>query len=103
MESSKNLMESNHACEICEKIFQTIQKKKQHIRNVHGEVKIFTCNVCNRIFGSQKQLTLHLKNYHQEGERKYKCESCEKFFTTTGSMKNHIKILHERQLNYECE
>ena len=96
-------MRNNYKCEICEKRFQTNQKKNQHIRNVHGEVKTFICNVCNRIFGRKEQLTLHLKNYHQEGQRNYKCESCEKSFIQSGALKYHIKSFHEGQRNYKCD
>ena len=59
MESSRNFIENNFKCEICDNNFSSNMSKTQHIKNVHGELKNFTCNVCNRIFGKKETLTLH--------------------------------------------
>ena len=98
MESSRTFR-----CEICEKTFQTNQKKIHHIRAVHGEVKQQTCNVCNRIFRKKDQLNLHITNYHLEGPRNFKCDYCEKLFTKSRYLENHINTFHEEQRNYNCD
>ena len=103
METTINKPQNKFKCEICEKSFSTNQSKNQHIRNTHGQVKIFTCNVCGRIFGKNQQLTLHQKNYHQQGRRQFNCDSCEKSFTQAGNLKVHIKTLHEGQRYYRCD
>ena len=37
-----------------------------------------------------------------EGERNYKCNSCQKSFSHSGDLNRHIKIIHEGQRNYKC-
>ena len=96
MESTRKL-ENDLKCEICEKTFQSNERKRKHFGTTHGETNIFTCNVCNRIFGTKNGLTFHLKNYHQEAPRKFKCDSCGKSFYQSVHLKNHIKKIHERQ------
>ena len=49
---STNLIK-NFTCEICEQAFSTNNYKKQHISNVHEELKKFICNICSKSFGSK--------------------------------------------------
>ena len=59
----------------------------------------------NKIFGRNNQFTLHLKiiTTHQEAQKNLKCASCEKSLTQPGSLKVHIKTVHEGQRNYKCD
>ena len=90
---------SNLKCEICEKIFQTEQKKTRHIRSVHGKVKNlkYICNVCDKKFERENQLNLHITNYHLKGPINFKCDFCGKYFTISRDLKKHIQTVHERQ------
>ena len=92
--TTRNFIENYSKCQICEKTFATNQRKSQHMRKIHGKVKMFACNVCNKIFAKKCTLTSHLKNYHQEGQRHYKCDSCGKAFSEAGTLKNHINAIH---------
>ena len=42
------------------------------------------------------------KNVIKTSENKLLCESCKKVFSTTGSLKNHIMIVHENYRPYKC-
>ena len=114
-------------CEICDKSLSSNEIRKKHINIVHGDEKRFVCNVCSRFFGLKMELTIHMQNYHHgehhtckicwkdfarfgslkkhmktihEGQRNYKCDSCAKFFTQSGTLKQHFKTFHEGQRNY---
>ena len=102
MDLSRNLIESNFKCEICEKIFHNNKSIRKHIKSAHGEAKSFTCNVCNRKVETRNALDHHLKNCHEEGQKNYKCDSCGKSFKQSGYLKIHIKTIHEGQKNYKC-
>ena len=43
-------------------------------------------------------LKRHIKTLH-EGQRNQKCDYCGKYFTESGSLKRHIKAIHEGQRN----
>ena len=44
-------------------------------------------------------LLFEMSSMEYEGQRNYKCDSCEKSFTQSGSLKRHIKTIHEGQKN----
>ena len=90
-------------CEICEKIFTTKDFKIKHLSIVHGEMKTFECNICLRVFGGQQSLSTHIKHSHKKDKKKHKCDSCEKQFTYSGHLNNHMKTFHEGQRNYVCK
>ena len=103
MESSRNFIQENFKCEICDNNFSTNMSKTQHIKNVHGKLKKFSCNVCKKHFGKKETLSFYIRNYHQEGPRNFKCVFCEKSYTQSGNLKTHIKTVHEGQRNYKCD
>ena len=90
-----NKLNSQQQCQICDKVFKTLNFLSIHIKNVHGEnPDIFNCNVCNKNFSTQHKLNIHTNAVHQE-QKKFKCESCGKSFSQAGHLKTHIHIVHE--------
>ena len=56
--------DTNHTCEICEKVFNSKKKLKNHFSLVHdNRGKLFNCNICTKSFEIQSKLTFHIKNY----------------------------------------
>ena len=65
----------------------------------------FHCTLCPRglkSFTTNGSLKLHIKSVH-EGQRNHKCDSCGKSFITSSHLKNHIRTVHEGQRNYKCD
>ena len=52
--------------------------------------------ISNVKFVKSVHLNTHIKILH-EGKRNYKCDSCGKSVTRLGSLKKHIKQIHEAQ------
>ena len=48
-----------------------------------------------------QEISRHTKTVH-EGQRNYKCESCEKSYVQSGYLKKHIKTIHEGSKDHKC-
>ena len=46
---------------------------------------------------------LFLLAWSCEGRRDFKCDSCGKLFTESGSLKRHIQAIHEDKKDYKCD
>ena len=82
----------NFKCDICEKWFQTDLTLYTHkISHLERTIK---CELCPLMFQSKARLTSHEKVH--TGEKKYRCETCDKTFTQGASLKRH-KLQHEER------
>ena len=83
-------MAMRYTCDICEKVFKNKNGLKTHYNIKHdiGALQRQACNICDKtLIGS---LTLHINNVH--GKKKiHKCESCHRYFSTIGSLKNILR------------
>ena len=86
--------DTNHTCEICEKVFNSKKKLKNHFSLVHdNRGKLFNCNICTKSFEIQSKLTFQIKKFHERGKA-HKCGPCGKSFSRAGNLKNHITNLN---------
>ena len=91
---SSNIMEKKveniFKCEICEEIFSSSNSKDQHVSFVHiGDIdqeEQNICKICAKPFVTIGTLKTHMKNVH-EGQNNYKCNTCSKTFVLLGSVK----------------
>ena len=76
---------------------------KRHIMNIHdfSPSEVFYCTKCGEAFNNKKDLKLH-ELYFMHRIQKYKC--CKRYFKKIdglkshqmyGSLKNHVRIVHE--------
>ena len=87
------IVQSKIACSICGKIIPEFHMKT-HIATYHTEDKNkpFVCKVCGKGFGRKKEFKEHM-NIHT-GERPYKCEHCEKAYSSSGNLRMHRRTVH---------
>lgn len=84
--------------------------------------KLHTCNVCNKNFANSRSLLGHsrihtgssinefpltqsvhqLKNINSAGEKRYKCEICQRAFTESSTRSKHMAT-HSTEHPFKCE
>ncbi|KAI5640752.1 hypothetical protein NE865_06859 [Phthorimaea operculella] len=82
-------------CLHCPKTFVFRSMMMTHLRDAHLKEKNHVCSVCGfRAFNSNR-----LKNhsYKHSPEKKFKCEACDKAFTTKKIMRAHFARMHKVQ------
>ena len=79
MEGTVNKFQDDIKCEICEKVFISKKKLKQHVGYVHG---------------NNKKKNIYVKfvpNLSKQRNKDHECESCGKLFSSTGNLKITFK------------
>lgn len=94
--------EGGYVCEYCGVSLETLSKKILHEKNVHL-VNLCTCPHCPETFKSPYQKKLHLANVHGVEELKIKCPYCFKVYPQESIMSRHMRRVHLREKNVECE
>lgn len=66
-------------CELCPKRFATSFTLKNHVKQVHLQIRRYTCSYCSYKALYKKEITLHERSHN--GERPYACGVCRKRFS----------------------
>ena len=88
------------SCHMCSKLFQSKQKKDNHVRTQHGNKSNIgiACNECDRLFQSKTAHDYHTEVTHQhEAEMKHLCAVCKKTFKNKHSVNVHTRTVHNRR------
>ncbi|KRT81216.1 zinc finger protein, partial [Oryctes borbonicus] len=91
-------------CNICYKIYSSVQILEKH-RCVHvAREKYFSCKVCRKTFYTMSRLRLHADVHQKE---RYKCTICHRLFPLRSTLKRHIINQHYKEFacticNFKC-
>ena len=78
---------------------------KRHMRRKHSQngVESVKCEHCLKSFTTSSSLRSHIRNIHTASDNREECETCNKTFSLKGNLKHHIAIIHEKRRNFKCD
>ena len=78
---------------------------KKHIlavhRNYHNSKKDYRCDSCDKTFSTKANLMKHIKVIHQSAQ--FNCHLCSKVFIYKHLLIKHISAVHYNIRDYKCE
>ncbi|CAG5057465.1 unnamed protein product [Parnassius apollo] len=80
-------------CLHCPKTFVFRSMMMTHLRDTHLKVRNHVCGVCGWKAFNSNRLKNHM--YKHSGEKNFKCEACDKAFTTKKIMRAHYARMHK--------
>ncbi|XP_038220966.1 zinc finger and SCAN domain-containing protein 2-like [Zerene cesonia] len=80
-------------CLHCPKTFVFRSMMMTHLRDTHLKVRNHICSVCGWKAFNSNRLKNHM--YKHSGEKNFKCDVCEKLFTTRKIMRAHFARMHK--------
>ena len=85
-------------CEFCDKVFGNQNTLKNHIRNIHEEVKNNSsnqCSFCEKDFATHRTLLRHISSLHEK-KKPHACPQCKATFAAKNNLKKHVFNVHEK-------
>lgn len=106
--NSANHMPKIHKCEVCSKMFKTLQilntHKITHLtfeeRNKLESVKKYLCPICGKVLYSSSNRDAHVRGH--SGETPFKCTVCDKGFKQKYLLSVHMSK-HSDERPFKCE
>ena len=89
-------------CTICDKLFKSSQKLKEHKAYVHDKKPLYGCPECKLEFLNKNELKEHNSSIHEKKEPELQCSLCDKTFTEKITLKRHKMQVHKFK-KYKCE
>ena len=75
---------------------------KNHMKLVHGNIKLFKCDSCDRPFLALNSLKRHNHTVHEGHRNENKCDSCDQLFSSSSKLKMHFEAIHEGK-KHKCD
>ena len=99
---SRQKVENQNRCTICDSTFSLKSNLKIHLTTVHENSDEFKCDICRRTFEHECSLHNHVKTTHGSMNA-VGCKSCGKSFKLKSSLKRHVETLHVNMNSYKCK
>lgn len=91
--------EDSQVCTECNATFQTKPRLLTHMARYHG-TKISKCRHCDETFTTPYQRSKHMVEKH---DLEFRCPHCNKVFPKNSTMKSHVRRVHLREKNVQCD
>ncbi|GFU19788.1 zinc finger protein 227 [Nephila pilipes] len=89
-----------YSCPYCTKRFLKKTDVNTHLV-IHSEVKNILCKICNEAFKSYRYLRVHHYHYHRGMPSPFACPICNKSFFQEASLKKH-SFVHNPKRRVKC-
>ena len=92
-------------CHLCQKVCGSQTGLDFHVTtHLLGESnnKILKCDHCSYTTFQGPYLKKHLAEKHGIGEARFKCDICNRVFSSSGHLKNHREGVHLKNVKYKC-
>ena len=85
-----NVRPKQTKCRFCDRVCESTQKLKAHIRSKHFRDTTFKCDICDKRLGEPYALSTHKKT-HSSGGKKFLCAVWGKGFVNKSKLNEHAK------------
>ena len=92
-----------YICDICGHASPSASRLKEHKNHVHDKIYDYVCHICAVPKPTKSRLDEHMITVHGQGERKFKCDKCDKCFSRKSILKHHFESHHAKKTLYQCE
>ncbi|XP_066993138.2 uncharacterized protein [Anabrus simplex] len=96
----RHVKDFRYKCEVCGRGFYYNHELRSHALN-HIVGQAYQCNICGKAFRQPSTLSFHINSVHKKVES-FKCDHCEKTFSTKRSLVSHLRN-HERRKHFLCD
>lgn len=80
----------------------TRPQMKDHVKHKHYKEVVHLCSTCGASFGQPGSLRNHIKNIHEKNNFIYQCSMCPMTFRVPSHLRNH-QAVHTTEYNFKCE
>lgn len=102
-EEQRRKLKAENTCTECGLGFLTYSILTYHIRQRHEGKYSCVCDICAKSFKTKQNFLAHYQNHHiATGASKKQCNMCGAWLSDTGSLRRHIKNMHQNKGPHFC-
>ena len=87
-------------CSKCDSIWGSAEALHYHLFNTHV-MRACVCDICGAILTNYSYLGTHRSSHFNI--KKWKCDQCDKSYTTKLAMESHYNAMHEQTQEFFCD
>ncbi|XP_073812606.1 zinc finger autosomal protein-like [Musca autumnalis] len=90
-------------CKHCGKVMSDRRNLELHVRTHEGQSRKYVCDTCQKRFLTSDTLKVHQAIHLSDEEKKYSCEHCGKRFGHHKLLGHHVRSIHFKMYGHVCD